>query len=73
MVAVALAAVGALFTLLLLAVAIYAVAFFAADDELYGSAWLAVGWLAILSVTSGLPTVYLGRRGLRDLRAAGRR
>jgi hypothetical protein len=72
MVAVALAAVGALFALLLFAVAMYAVAFFAADDELYGSAWLTVGWLAILSVISGVATVYLGRRGLRDFRAAGR-
>jgi cell division protein FtsX len=68
LVAVALAAVGALFTLLLLAAASYALAFFAADHELYGSAWLIVGWLAVLGVTSGVAAAYLGRRGLRNLR-----
>lgn len=73
MVAIGVASVGALFTALLLAVAIYVVAFFAADDELYGSAWLIVGSLVIFSVISGAATVYLGRRGLRDLRAVGRR
>lgn len=73
MVAVAVAAAGALFTLLLFAVAVYAAAVFAADDELHGSALLTVGWLAVLGAVSGAATAYLGRRGLRDLRAAGHR
>jgi hypothetical protein len=67
-VAVAVAAVAALCTLLLFAAASYALAVFAADHELSGSAWLVVGWLAVLGVISGVAAAYLGRRGVRDLR-----
>jgi hypothetical protein len=57
--------VGVCFTLLAFAVAIWFAASFAAEGELYGSAWVAVAGLAMEAVVSGMATVYIGRRGVR--------
>jgi hypothetical protein len=51
---------GVCFTLLAFAVAIWFVASFAAEGELYGSAWVAVAGLAVDAVVSGMATVYIG-------------
>lgn len=59
---------GAGFTLLLLAVAIWWAAAFAADDELHGSAWITVGGLATYALASAAATWFIGRRGMRELR-----
>ena len=64
--AVAAVAVVAGFTLLVFGTAVYVAAASAADHDLDGFAWLAVAWIAILGVVSGLVTAYLGRRVFRD-------
>ncbi|MGN9912354.1 hypothetical protein ACTMTJ_32945 [Phytohabitans sp. LJ34] len=69
--AMVMAAVGAVVTLLILATAGYTVALFAADDEL-GSlgGWAPALSLAAFGGLSGVATVYIGRRGMRELRRA---
>lgn len=62
--------VGACFTLLVFAAAIWFTASFAGQGELYGSAWAAVAGLTMYAVVSGMATVYIGRRGVREFRRA---
>lgn len=68
LVAMAMTAVGAGFTLLLLAAAVCVAAFFAAEDELTWSTWSIVAWIAVFAMISGWATAYLGRRVRRELR-----
>lgn len=69
-VAMAVTGVSAVVTLLILASAVYVAAFFAAGFELGGFAWLSVAFLTLLGGVCGVATVYLGRRGLQELRRA---
>jgi hypothetical protein len=59
---------GACFTLVVLTVAVWFTASFAADDELYGSAWATLAALTVYALISGVATVYIARRGVRELR-----